>query len=350
MMIEDQKEENEEFEDEITKIKKFKNSNQKEDNLLNSGIKIIETIFSDVFCKDEIKQKLQENKFEGIYIAADEDYKKIYEQDNTLGGYEETLKIIILNKNFLKNQPEEIVTHELLHAFFNGKLNKKIKIDYDIIRYGIGVEEGIISIATRMKNIKDNINNIKPFSYQIQANIIKQINILYESIENKKYKNIIELALKEPDNVLYYIFKMYKDLIIKIESEEFDKKDRDYISKRMAFDLIKCLDLITEKNPSIEVKKLLSKIENINSLLIINQKTKGKIGENSFILSEQFNTTIYKQKEKENQQKKLLIQIFGEKGKKENQKQILKDIDNLNNLGIIYEEKIKDDHKILNLK
>lgn len=274
----------------------FNSNNEKE--IIQDGITKIAQIFHGLFSKEEIEEKLKKNQFNGFYIVDEEEYIDQNPNPYSKACYNNKTKSIYARKDYLD---EKVIIHELIHAFYDGKINKNI-LEETINSYGSGLEEGIVSIITNSSNI-ENIEGIKSSDYIYQSYIVRQLNDLYKSYRNQKYDNLIIHSLKEPEDLLPLISRIYSDIIEK-NYPNVEKKEIQYLSLRCSMNLISILDETIEiEDFAITAPQICYNCEEINALLL-------SLENNKVYPSRFLNYNVFKNIEKKYRVQSFVSTIF----------------------------------------
>lgn len=267
---------------EIKEVKeKYKRNLKVEKELLKSFLSIL----SKEFTPNEVKQRLEENGFDGVYVIEpsllDELMSDEINNGNTfLAFYEGETNSIFIKKGALEKYPSAGI-HEMGHAYLNSRNIKSIHIDGHEYSYGNGIEEGAMTILmnskdiTRLGRVKDNI-------YPVQSTIFKELNTLYKYTDCVEYKNLLIHLLKKPEEFNLLIKRIYGDIL---------KEAKSQLIYRCAFDLISATDIVTNCKPT---KDMIVTLKYINALYlnVADENVRlGKKNVNNFIQHETYNLT-----------------------------------------------------------
>lgn len=179
----------------------------------NYGIKLFAKHVKKCLSEEEIRNTLSDNGFNGIYMLSEDEFHML-KDESVSAYYEPDSKVIIVNSEHYKKHPD-IIAHELLHAYLNCKSSSSINVDESVISYGYGLEEGCCMIIQKASNI-NNIDNCVANAYHYQTHLVKQLNELYKYSYDKKYPNLIHHLLKEPDDFLPAIARIYESILDKL--------------------------------------------------------------------------------------------------------------------------------------
>lgn len=192
---------------------------------------------------EEINNTLKDNKYNGIYLVSSFDFKLIEPQYTILGLYNYDYRTIFLNVGEY-NKHQDISVHELTHAYLNGHSREVLpneKIEYSS---GAGLEEGIASIIQVVSDI-DDIDNCDVCAYEFNSHLFKQLNVLYNYSNYKKYPNLLHHVLKEPNDFLLTVTLIYESILSKHIVDNNCVRD---ISVKSSTVLIKVCDILIEEN------------------------------------------------------------------------------------------------------
>lgn len=272
-----------------------------EKKLIDYGLQKLEKKFKGLYSLEELINRLNENGFRELKILSKQKYEEKSYNDYSIGSYYENDKRIYINKAHFE---KETVVHELIHAFYDGSINRKIIFDEKTEVYGVGIEEGLVNIITNSNNINE-VGNASIEKYYFQSYAIKQLNRLYEMYSNRKYDNLIIHSLKEPETIIPLIPKMYFDAI----SRQFPNKNKRVIkemSLQSAVNLLGVLDETTKLENLNETTSIIYyNCEKINAMLIGLEKS--SIFINDFLFKKVFSDVI-----KEYQTNKFVHIVRGE--------------------------------------
>lgn len=230
-------------------VKKQKRNYNVEKELLLNLAKFLNPYIS----LEDIKKRLKKNGFKGVYIV--DEFDSVETQPNVLGIYSDNDKAIVLKREEY-NKDKTIGTHEMGHAFLNGRNIKNIIFDNRLIGYGYGLEEGAMAFLQYSSSIKD-INEVNSKVYAFQCNLFKQLSVLYSYSKSKKYENLLIHLFMEPETFIPLISNIYED----IYTEKF-KNSENSLSIKSAFNLISGTDALLEYNDT-DLYLLLSYINTI---------------------------------------------------------------------------------------
>lgn len=224
----------------------------------------------DKFCKilspyltsEEIKKTLINNGYYGLYFATKDEIYEFSGREDVVGLYKNEYGIGLLCEEAYDNE-NEIAIHELAHAFVNERINKKIQIDIEIANYGNGLEEGIVSIICQLEH--NDIDKCKSEVYPYQARLFQQLNTLYCYNQNRKYRNLLEFAIKEPEKLIPEIKNIYESILI--NNNNLTTGQKKYLASKCAFNLILICDLMLDYNYE-EQKYLYGIQDGINTLFL----------------------------------------------------------------------------------
>lgn len=189
----------------------------------------------------DINRVMRLNKYNGLYLFEPEDFRSTEDKDYVSGFYNHNSRVIILNKEDF-NKWNDIAVHEFVHAYLNRRNQKRVNICGVQADYGMGLEEGAASIIQKVDSIKD-IDNCDVDSYIGQSFIFKQLNILYQYSNYKKYPNLMHHLLQEPKNFLRAIAGIYESIFIKVFGNNSETLD---LSFRCAYLNVSITDVITD--------------------------------------------------------------------------------------------------------
>lgn len=181
------------------------------------------------------------NKYNGLYLFEPEKFYATEDKDYVSGFYNHNSRVIILNKEDF-NKWNDIAVHEFVHAYLNRRNQKRVKMYGIEADYGMGLEEGAASIIQKVDSIKD-IDNCEVVSYVAQSFILKQLNILYEYSDYRKYPNLIHHLLQEPKDFLHTIAGTYESIFIKAFGNNSETLD---LSFRCAYLNVSITDVMTD--------------------------------------------------------------------------------------------------------
>lgn len=214
----------------------FKRNYAEEKEILTNFSNVLKSYIS----HGEITKTLEDNEFNGVYILNDSEYKEVG-RNNSVGFYSIDSRIIVLNAEHYYNN-KKIGIHEIGHAFLNGRNRSVINIDNHDIIYGVGLEEGAMSLLMCTNDIK-NIFKGDTNVYVQESKIFHQLNTLYGYSNVKEYPNLLIHMLKEPESFITLIRNIYVD-IYKSKYENVSS----YLLDRSAYDVLVGTDIITEED------------------------------------------------------------------------------------------------------
>lgn len=243
--------------------KQKRNYNVEKESLLN-----LAKFLNPYISLEDIKKRLKKNGFKGVYIV--DEFDSVETQPNVLGIYSDNDKAIVLKREEY-NKDKTIGTHEMGHAFLNGRNIKNIIFDNRLIGYGYGLEEGAMAFLQYSSSIKD-INEVNSKVYAFQCNLFKQLSVLYSYSKSKKYENLLIHLFMEPETFIPLISNIYED----IYTEKF-KNSENSLSIKSAFNLIAGTDALLEYNDT-DLYLLLSYINTI----YLYMANKNAVNENSY--------------------------------------------------------------------
>lgn len=183
----------------------------------NHGIKMFSKKVRSCISEKEIRDKLINNGFKGVYMFSNDKFRETREDEHVNAYYIPDEQKIVVNSDYYASH-EDVVVHELAHAYLNCKNSPEIKVNENNVAYGYGLEEGCCSIIQKANSIK-NINDCVCNSYHYQVNLVKQLNALYICSSDKKYPNLIHHLLKEPDDFLPAIERIYEQILSNLDIE-----------------------------------------------------------------------------------------------------------------------------------
>lgn len=193
----------------------------------------------------EIKKRLDDNGFNGVYILSKEKFALVNNSANTIGFYNQEGKVIVINESHYAFNKKSGV-HEMGHAFLDGRNEREIS--ELSASYGVGLEEGAMSILEVTSNVEE-LNKRNCTAYPLQARFFHQLNTLYGYSNCKEYKNLLIHLLKEPEKFIPLIRDVYED-IFKEQYPEF----KHLLSDRSALAMISGTDaLIPHSNEKLNV-------------------------------------------------------------------------------------------------
>lgn len=315
------------------------------DEVLNKSIDELVKKSNKELTKEEIETRLKNNGFNGMYLISSKLYDR-YAPKGSAGFYDKNKKVVCIDINkYYKNTNTAI--HELVHSIIDGKFQKDIEVDENLSRnyltYGYGIEEGIATICEGVQNLQE-IDDYQVNHYSKQTNMSKQINKLYEFYSEKKYSNILIHALKEPEDIIPLIPRMYEEILNKNIEKVSANID---LSRRNAFDVVKGTDVITEEKEDCELYYS-SELTNAIYLTIADKNlrdgNKNTISNYQKLFTYDFLPKIIKSNEY-----KLLMTIFGEDDHDYDEEFLCdqaKKLNKISNMNIINQDQVEKD-KIL---
>lgn len=228
-------------------LEKYERRRDIEDDTINR----LSEKFKDLISEEELISRIKGNGFSGLYILNDDDYDEALDEisveeqkkegKDILGFYNSEKNVIILKDSAFEID-NTIVEHEFMHAYFGKNLRAVFEYNGTLISYGIGYEEAIASIVQSCTDL-DNIENIVSCYYMYPVRVFKQLDILYRYLGNNKYKNLLYLAVKEPENFMNTVLNIYSDIMERVkENSSLNKQDIDTISYKTALDITTCID------------------------------------------------------------------------------------------------------------
>lgn len=229
----------------------------------------------------EIIEILKRNNFQGVYIVEENDFRDMLTDEfgdvnyECLGFYDRKMKVIVISKDsFSVNK--EVGVHELAHAIMDGRVEKRVSLDdRHVHTIGGEIEEAIASLVEVYDSFDsiDDIGKINfPCCYKIPVYVLLQLNKLYSLDENKKYKDLVMLGLKRPEDLIRTIADMKCKILsvlqtkIDVEMDEIDK-----LAYRSCLDEINLIDFAVDKdtkNDNEFIRMLYSKVRRFNSVLL----------------------------------------------------------------------------------
>lgn len=243
----------------------------------------------------QVKDTLDSNGFSGVYVLSDSEYLDFTQKDNSAGRYNTEEKVIVLPESSCNNKNTRI--HEIGHAFLGSRNTSSIVFDERPLFYGLGLEEGAVTLLANTSNIED-ISQINYQTYPKQSLLFQQLNELYKNSDLRKYSNILIHLFKEPKDFNNLIREIY-DNIFKSEYGEFDS----YMSMKSAFSLIQGTDLLTIRSELCGDMFNNLKLLNLLYFYIADKDIRrGKTNNEVFVPFEPFNFTS---------EEKLLSLLFG---------------------------------------
>lgn len=196
----------------------------------------------------EVEETLRKNHYNGIYLISESDLRIVEPKDSVQGLYNNKYRIILLDKEYFYFQ-RDIAVHEITHAYLNGRNKKKIDIANNPVLYGVGLEEGFASLVQSTATI-DNIDNCQVNAYPYQSKLFKQLNVLYDYSDYKKYPNLMHHMLKEPNDFLSALSGIYESILSKIL---VDSRDISLLSLRSASVVVNATDIMLEEHCSDKI-------------------------------------------------------------------------------------------------
>lgn len=171
----------------------------------------IASLFGEELPLKRINKILKKNKFQGIYIAEDKDFDKVfygggeYLHNDTKGSF-----IIIPERNVYKMT---ILSHEMIHALI-GKRLKPLCNSEEFLSIADGLEEGICeAVATAVRIGETEFYGRNSIEYYAQTKLVQQLNVLYNNTSLKKYSSFILHAILEPERTFPLIYSIYSDIL-----------------------------------------------------------------------------------------------------------------------------------------
>jgi len=186
----------------------------------------------------EIKDTLEKNKFNGVYMLDSKLFSLFRSSNDTLGFYRIPENVIVVCED---SYIPKIGIHEMGHAFLNVRNQRKIFIDDYKLRYGIGLEEGAMTILMETNNIRFMYDKFTDL-YRQQVILFQQLNVLYGYSKLKQYPNLLIHLLKKPEEFLALIKNIYIDIF----KTNYSLVDESLIT-RSAFEIIQGADLFAKK-------------------------------------------------------------------------------------------------------
>lgn len=209
-----------------------------------------------------IKDRINKNLYKGLYLVSSEELSRIESNKSVKGIYNSDLGIILIDKDWF-NSVNDVAVHEITHAYLNSENKVTISINDKKIRYGAGLEEGVVSIIQKASSV-GNIDECIVDSYPYQAHLIKQLNVLYQYNNSKKYKNLLEHLLNEPSSFLPVIFQIYNDILV---DALIDKQEAIDLSYRCAGAMVSATDLMLD-NLDIDEHYIYTIFSNMNAIFL----------------------------------------------------------------------------------
>jgi hypothetical protein len=188
---------------------------------------------------NSIKTVLEQNGFNGVYTLDNDLFSKLSENSNIMGIYDIDTKAIFLNEKEYYNN-KKIGIHEMGHAYLSGKIKKELSLNGEKIKYGLGIEEGAVSLLMSTNNIED-ISKCDPEVYFPQSKLFQELNVLYGYSNIKQYSNLLINMFIEPENFMALIKDIYSS-IYKSNYSDFDLS----LAQISTFDLMRCADILTD--------------------------------------------------------------------------------------------------------
>ena len=208
-----------------------------------------------VLTQDEIEEKLAKSLVNGVYVLPKEQFNKIIEKDTSSAIYSFEDKAIFLNDDMYKSN-KTIMYHELGHALLGHEKITEIMLDERILDYGVGLEEGTVSILSGIR--AGSLNNLKYFDarhlgYGYQSKLIFQLNELYKRVIDL-HPNMLVHILKE-DETFCELTKIIYDEVLK-SNGAFAKNDRKNLAMKSAKAIVfssdyfvdDCMDIDSARN------------------------------------------------------------------------------------------------------
>jgi len=234
----------------------------------------------------ELEETLKKNCYNGMYLLSSNEFHLVEPKTSICGLYESDYNVIILDEEEY-NDENDIAVHELVHAYLNKGINKTITIDHNTVEYGYGLEEGVASIMEKIETI-DDIDNCITTSYPYQANLLKQLNILYGYNKNKKYSNLLQHILKEPDTFLHLIPEIYENILRNTLGNDSGVSS---MSLRSAFAIVSMTDIMIT-NDEADSRRLYQLCSAINTIYLALADQKMRDGDSTHFLFPDLNQIV----------------------------------------------------------
>ena len=209
-----------------------------------------------------IEERISKYLRKGIYLVSSQELATIEEKELVKGVYNNDLGLILLDSDWFELVPD-VAVHEMAHAYLNSENKVKISINEIEVGYGVGLEEGAVSILQKISSFSD-INDCVVDSYRYQAHLFKQLNVLYQYDSSKKYSNLLENLLNEPSKFLSTIFGIYNNILSNTTLEMSEIIDLSY---KCAGAIVMSTDAMTD-NIGIESNELFKVCNSINSVFL----------------------------------------------------------------------------------
>ena len=300
------------------------------------GIKMLASKVKTCISEEEIRNTLLNNGFNGIYALPNDMFRQLKENECVNGYYDHVNQRIVINRDYYKDN-KDVVVHELLHAYLNCNSRAFVQVDDAAVPYGNGLEEGCCAIIQKVNSI-NNIDDCVVDGYRYQANLVKQLNVLYKNSPNKKYPNLLHHLLKEPNDFLPAVARLYEGILSKLSDDiEINVSD---IGLRSALSVVTVTDSMVE-DKEYGFKYMYSICSAINAIYLCLAKKNirdDKDGNNLFPYLNQVTKT------KEDRLLELLLNNDND--------YVNRQIDNLSNLLMDQQEELEiySESKILNYK
>lgn len=209
---------------------------------------------------DEIKETLRNNGFDGVYVVTPQEFHEVEDDPYAVGLYSHDCRVVLLDGEAYAKQPD-IAIHEVIHAYLGRRGCSLVEVDNSKVNYGYGLEEGFAALMQKCDDIND-IDNCNVNSYPYQAIIFKQLNVLYQYSDCKKYPSLLHLMLKEPESFLHTLSQIYASILRKFVV------NYDFISMtsmKTAFAAVSSSDAMVSSDgcQSVEMTKIISSFNTI---------------------------------------------------------------------------------------
>ena len=206
----------------------------------------------------EINDRLEANNFGGVYVLDDNTFYSLEDKSSIYGSYNIGTKSILLPVSHCREKDTGI--HEMGHAFLDGRNRSKITIDNVVLEYGLGLEEGAVSLLECNNSISD-ISKYDSHVYPRESILFKQLDQLYQYADIKEYPNLLIHMFKDPKNFLYLIKEIYEK-----NFKRMYPKYESYMAFRSAFSMIQGTDILN--NSDMVPKDLFNNLKLLNMLYL----------------------------------------------------------------------------------
>lgn len=209
-----------------------------------------------------IKERITKSLYNGVYLVSSEEIIKLNDSKHTKGMYVDDLGLILIDEQWF-NRVNDVAVHEIVHAYLNSESKIEILINDKKIGYGMGLEEGAASLVQKVGSIS-NIDDCQVDSYRYQSHLFKQLNVLYQYSNSKKYKNLLQQLLAEPNQFLSCVFNIYNDIL---SNTSIERKEAIELSYKCACAIVSATDTMLEKT-DMDYNLIFNIITNINAIYL----------------------------------------------------------------------------------